>query len=165
MTFAKTTYQSPIGPLILVARGEELQAVVLARMWPHFAARFAGAVARDSRVLAATRRQLDEYFAGKRRRFDLPLALDGTTFQKKAWRSLARIPYGKTRTYKEQAAAIGAPRAFRAVGHANGLNPHCVVLPCHRVVGSDGSLTGYAGGLAAKRFLLALEGSKPARKD
>lgn len=158
MTFAKATYDSPIGPLILVSRGEELCGVVLSRMWPHFAPRFEDAVERESVVLAKARRQLDEYFAGKRRSFELPLALDGTTFQKKAWRSLARIPYGKTRTYKEQATSIGAPRAFRAVGHANGLNPFCVVLPCHRVVGSDGSLTGYAGGIAAKRYLLALEG-------
>lgn len=159
LTFAKTTYESPIGPLILVGKGATLHRVVLNQLWPKLAAHYVQAVSRDTPVLARARRQLDEYFAGERQSFDLPLAFHGTVFQQKAWRALETIPYGETRTYKEQAQAIGAPKAFRAVGHANGVNPFCVVLPCHRVVGSDGSLTGYAGGLQAKRYLLAWEKS------
>lgn len=101
--------------------------------------------------------QLSEYFAGDRRQFDVPLDLRGTDFQKDAWRQLAEVPYGETRSYGEQAEAIGRPGAFRAVGAANGRNPIPVILPCHRIVGSDGSLTGFAGGLDTKRRLLALE--------
>ncbi len=160
MSYSKVVYASPIGPLTLVERSGALCGVILKTMWPTFAKRFTPAADRVTPVLKTTTRQLDEYFAGKRRSFDLPLELSGTVFQKKAWGALAGIPYGTTKTYREQAQAIRSPKAFRAVGHANGLNPFCIVLPCHRVVGSDGSLTGYAGGLEAKRFLLALEGSK-----
>lgn len=101
--------------------------------------------------------QLGEYFAGARTEFDLPLDLVGTEFQVEAWRALGRIPFGETRSYGQQAADIGRPTAVRAIGAANGRNPVSIVLPCHRVVGSDGSLTGFAGGLDAKRFLLAHE--------
>ena len=105
------------------------------------------------------REQLDGYFAGRRQRFDLPLAPSGTAFQRKVLAALQAIPYGETRSYKEVAAAIGKPRAVRAVGAANGRNPIPIIIPCHRVIGSDGSLTGFGGGLAAKRALLALEGN------
>ena len=98
-----------------------------------------------------------EYFAGTRRSFDLPFDLQGTEFQLEVWRALAEIPYGETRTYGEQAAALGRPRAVRAVGSANGRNPLSIVLPCHRVVGSDGALRGFAGGLEVKAALLAFE--------
>ncbi len=98
--------------------------------------------------------QLDAYFAGERVEFDLPLDLAGTEFQVQAWRALATIPFGETVTYGEQAKRIGRPGAFRAVGAANGANPIPIVLPCHRVVGADGSLTGFAGGLDTKRWLL-----------
>ena len=101
--------------------------------------------------------QLAEYFAGTRRTFDLPLDLRGTAFQLAAWNALAEIPYGETRTYAEQAGRIERPAAVRAVGAANGRNPLSIVLPCHRVVGSDGALRGFAGGLGAKAALLALE--------
>lgn len=104
-------------------------------------------------------KELDEYFAGTRRDFDLPLDLVGTDFQVSVWRSLADIAYGATATYGEQAAAISNVRAVRAVGAANGKNPVSIVLPCHRVVGSDGKLTGFAGGLEAKAWLLAHETS------
>lgn len=160
MSYNKIAYTSPIGPLTLVERDGVLCGVVLKKMWPTFSRRFTPATERATPALTAAERQLDEYFAGKRKSFDLALDLEGTEFQKKAWRALAAIPYGDTKTYREQAQSIRSPRAFRAVGHANGLNPFCIVLPCHRVVGSDGSLTGYAGGLEAKRFLLALEGSE-----
>jgi methylated-DNA-[protein]-cysteine S-methyltransferase len=109
------------------------------------------------------RRQLAEYLAGDRRAFDLPLAPSGTEFQLRCWQALQEIPYGETRTYKFIARAIGRPRAVRAVGRANHDNPIGVVIPCHRVVGTGGGLTGYAGGLAMKRFLLEIEGAVPRR--
>lgn len=112
-------------------------------------------------VLRATRKQLEEYFAGRRRVFDLPLAPEGTPFQLKAWQALRRIPYGETRSYGEQASAIGLPGAARAVGMANSRNPIVIVVPCHRVIGSDGSLTGFAAGIARKQALLRLEGAVP----
>jgi len=102
--------------------------------------------------------QLDEYFAGRRRKFDFPLDLRGTEFQKRCWRELLKIAYGKTASYAEIARAVGSPRAFRAVGMANHSNPIAIVVPCHRVIGADGSLTGYGGGLDVKRKLLELEG-------
>jgi methylated-DNA-[protein]-cysteine S-methyltransferase len=102
--------------------------------------------------------QLEEYFAGKRRRFELPLLLGGTAFQRSVWSALASIPYGETWSYAELAAAVGRPTAYRAVGQANGVNPIPIILPCHRVVASGGGLGGYGGGLAMKRALLALEG-------
>jgi methylated-DNA-[protein]-cysteine S-methyltransferase len=111
----------------------------------------------DDPALEAAAAQLAEYFDGDRREFDIPLDLHGTEFQKAAWMALARVPYGETRSYGEQADAIGRPGAFRAVGAANGRNPVPVILPCHRIVGADGSLTGFAGGLDTKRRLLNLE--------
>jgi len=101
--------------------------------------------------------QIAEYFAGKRKAFDLPLALHGTPFQLSVWRALQAIPIGETRSYLDIAAAVGNPRATRAVGMANNRNPVAIVVPCHRVIGRDGSLVGYAGGLPAKRYLLELE--------
>jgi methylated-DNA-[protein]-cysteine S-methyltransferase len=108
--------------------------------------------------LPAVRRELAEYFAGKRRTFTLPLAPQGTDFERSVWDALVAIPYGETRSYAEIARTIGRPDACRAVGRANGRNPIPIVIPCHRVIGSDGSLTGYGGGLDLKRFLLGLEG-------
>jgi methylated-DNA-[protein]-cysteine S-methyltransferase len=107
--------------------------------------------------LARVREQLDAYFAGRRIGFDLELAERGTPFQRDVWRALAAIPHGETTTYAELARRIGRPKAVRAVGAANGANPWAIVVPCHRVIGADGSLTGYAGGLERKRALLALE--------
>ena len=106
------------------------------------------------------RSQLDEYFSGQRTDFDLPLKPNGTEFQKKDWAALQEIPYGQTRTYKDIAEAIGCPKGFRAVGLANNRNPIMIIIPCHRVIGSDGSLTGYAGGTHIKKYLLELEGVK-----
>lgn len=108
-------------------------------------------------LLREAKRQLDEYFSGSRRAFDLPLAPQGTAFQRRVWTALAAIPYGETRTYAQIAAAIGSPKACRAVGMANHCNPLPIVIPCHRVIGSGGQLTGYAGGLDTKRYLLTLE--------
>lgn len=113
----------------------------------------------DAPPLPETRRQLDDYLAGRRRDFDLPLDPVGTDFQRLCWQALQRIPYGETRSYSEQARVIGRPAAIRAVGRANHDNPIGVIIPCHRVIGADGSLTGYAGGLDMKRALLELEGA------
>jgi len=110
--------------------------------------------AKKHTVLAATSEQLGQYFQGKRRTFELPLVLRGTDFQQQVWRSLADIPFGETSTYGEQAVVIGRPSAVRAVGSANGRNPLSIVLPCHRIVGANGSLAGFAGGLETKRWLL-----------
>ena len=104
-------------------------------------------------------RQLDEYFGGTRRTFDFPYRLHGTPFQQKVWAALCEIPYGETRSYKDIAKAIGHPKAFRAVGMANHSNPIFIVIPCHRVIGSNGSLVGYGGGLEMKKALLDLERS------
>lgn len=112
-------------------------------------------------VLTKTAMQIEQYFAGERTNFDLPLDLRGTDFQKAAWISLASIPYGETWTYKQQAERLGRPKAMRAVGAANGKNPVSIVLPCHRVIGADGALTGFAGGLGTKKHLLLLEGALP----
>ncbi len=109
-------------------------------------------------LIEETARQLREYFAGARRAFDLPLDMQGTGFQKRVWQYLETIPYGHTRSYAQVAAAIGTPAAMRAVGAANGANPLPIVVPCHRVIGAGGKLTGYGGGLSLKQRLLELEG-------
>jgi methylated-DNA-[protein]-cysteine S-methyltransferase len=109
-------------------------------------------------------RQLDEYFAGRRQRFELPLAPQGTVFQQAVWQALQSIPYGQTSSYSALAAKIARPKAVRAVGAANGANPIAIIIPCHRVIGRDGSLTGYAGGLPRKALLLRLEGAQPAEQ-
>ena len=153
-----TTFDSRVGELTLVATDQGLRAV----KWPE------ERVGRlplpeimiskpDHPVLTTARIQLEEYFDGRRTSFDLPLDLRGTEFQKSAWLALASIPYGETTSYGVQAERIGRPRAVRAIGAANGRNPLSIVLPCHRVVGADGSLTGFAGGLETKRDLLAFE--------
>lgn len=153
-----STYLSPLGPLELVASDDGLLAV----LWPddppeRVAVPDELVESPKNKVLAQAAQQLDEYFAGTRKSFDLPLDLRGTEFQVAAWRALADIPYGETATYGEQAASLGRPKAVRAIGAANGRNPLSIVLPCHRVVGADGSLTGFAAGLDAKKFLLDLE--------
>jgi len=113
---------------------------------------------KETPLIKKAANQIDEYFNGKRKIFDLPLVLHGTDFQVSVWKALQKIPYGKTRSYGEIAAAIGNPKASRAVGMANNRNPISIIVPCHRVIGSNGSLTGYAGGLEVKKRLLELEG-------
>lgn len=150
----RTTMDSPVGELGLVATSTTLVAV----LWPEERdgrVRFAVDPTDGSNdILSRAADQLGEYFDGGRRVFDLLLELRGTEFQQEVWQSLADIPYGETSTYGKQAAAIGRPRAIRAVGSANGRNPLSIVLPCHRIVGADGNLTGFAGGLDTKRWLL-----------
>ncbi len=111
----------------------------------------------ESPALSKCASQLEEYFSGKRKTFDVPLKLDGTTFQEKVWEALKEIPYGETRSYQDIAIMTGNPRAVRAVGGANNKNPVGVIVPCHRVIGKDGSLTGYGGGLCRKKWLLEHE--------
>ena len=149
MTLTKRTLETPIGELTLVASETGLRAVYFPGPVPEL-----DAVDGESPVLAETVRQLDEYFDGTRTTFDLPLDLVGTGFQVDAWRGLAEIPYGETVSYGEQARRLGRPEAVRAVGAANGRNPLPIVLPCHRVIGADGSLTGFGGGLHVKQALL-----------
>lgn len=112
---------------------------------------------RRTPFLAEVERQLEEYFLGKRTQFDIPLAPEGTPFQRKAWEGLLTIPYGETRSYKQMAEYAGSPKGFRAIGLANNKNPISIIIPCHRVIGSDGKLVGFGGGLDMKRYLLDLE--------
>ena len=146
---------SPVGRLLLAGDGRSLIHLCF-QSGPRPQAPAASWVA-DAAPFGAAIGQLGEYFAGRRHSFDLPLAPRGTEFQRRVWRALTGIPYGTTISYGELARRIGQPSASRAVGLANGANPLPIVVPCHRVIGADGSLTGYAGGLHRKRFLLALE--------
>jgi methylated-DNA-[protein]-cysteine S-methyltransferase len=149
---ARTVIDTPIGPLGLVASDTGLAAVLFdgRRIRPEG----------SSPVLDEAAGQLEAYFAGELVEFDLPLELDGTDFQRHCWLALASIPYGQTVSYGEQARRLGlGPDSARAVGAANGQNPLPIVLPCHRVIGADGSLTGFGGGLHVKRFLLEHEGA------
>lgn len=154
-----TTMDSPLGPLVLVSDGRALTAILFGDRSD--AKRVCGptVVKDDAEPFAQARRELAEYFSGRRREFEVPLAPHGTMFQTRVWEALRRIPHGTTTTYGEVARQIGAPAAVRAVGAANGRNPLAIVVPCHRVVGSDGTLTGYAGGLERKQALLEIEGA------
>ena len=161
MTDAVATVPSPLGRLTLVASEAGLAAI----LWendPPGRVRLGPLVATpDHPVLAETGRQLDAYFTSRLTTFSLPLDLRGTAFQVEVWRTLLAIPYGETRSYGEIAHGLGRPAASRAVGAANGRNPISIVVPCHRLLGSAGGLTGFAGGLAAKRRLLDLESGRP----
>jgi methylated-DNA-[protein]-cysteine S-methyltransferase len=166
MTYYVTTLDSPCGPLLCVvdetgavvriefSKGRESQKITDQMRDEGIE------VFEDSGRTAGLRRQLAEYFAGERRDFDLPLAPEGTPFERSVWDELRKIPFGETRSYGEIAQAIGRPGAARAVGRANGANPIPIVVPCHRVIGSDGSLTGFGGGLEAKSRLLEIEGRR-----
>ncbi|MBB5986438.1 methylated-DNA--[protein]-cysteine S-methyltransferase [Sphingobium lignivorans] len=158
MSYAVRTMNSPLGVLTLLASERGLSAVLWENDDPARVKRGPRVEAGDHPMLDEAARQLGGYFDGTRQRFDLPLDFEGTDFQKQVWTALLAIPFGETRSYADIARAIGRPSAVRAVGAANGRNPISIVAPCHRVVGADGALTGFAGGLAAKRFLLALEG-------
>lgn len=166
--FFYKTMASPVGRLTLVSSFSALVAILWENERPG-RVRF-GTLHEEANdpTLLEVERQLEEYFAGRRNRFEIPLDFRGTDFQKKVWKALLDIPYGQTRTYAEIAVSIGSPKAVRAVGAANGRNPISIVAPCHRVIGSSGGLTGFAGGLDRKETLLVLEdarwGSKVARK-
>lgn len=146
----RCTIESPIGRICVETDGTALTAVRFDAEAP--------ARAPEGALLERAAAQLAAYFAGERRSFDLPLAPGGTAFQQRVWKALMEIPYGRTVTYGQLAAAIGSPRACRAVGQANNRNPIAIIVPCHRVIGASGALTGYAGGLEIKEYLLRLEG-------
>ncbi|HWX47330.1 MAG TPA: methylated-DNA--[protein]-cysteine S-methyltransferase [Roseomonas sp.] len=151
------TVSSPVGTLKLVASDKGLAAVLWENEDPK-RLRLGEAEERpDHPVLVEAERQLGAYFAGELTRFDIALDLVGTEFQKKVWAALLEIPFGETRSYGQIAAQLGKPATARAVGAANGRNPISIIAPCHRLIGSDGSLTGFAGGLGSKRYLLDLE--------
>jgi methylated-DNA-[protein]-cysteine S-methyltransferase len=156
-----TVIDSPVGPLLLVARDGALAGLYMNERAP---VRVMAAIDNDggpgdadAAMFEEAARQLGEYFEGRRQVFDLPLALEGTSFQRVVWKALLGIGYGETVSYGQLADQIGRPSAARAVGLANGRNPVSIIVPCHRVVGSDGSLTGYGGGIDNKRRLLDLE--------
>jgi len=153
---------SPVGALLIAATDAGICGIYFEEH-RHFKGREgwqkAAASSRAAQHLADTARQLDEYFAGKRTAFDVPLDLTGTPFQRAVWRELNAIPFGKSVSYAAHAQRLGNPKALRAVGAAIGKNPVSIIVPCHRVIGSSGAVTGYAGGLERKRFLLALEGT------
>ena len=153
---------SPLGPMLLVTRDDGLAGV-------HFEGeKYQPAIGADWQpkpdhpLLRRAEQELAEYFTGKRTAFDLPLAARGTAFQRSVWRAIAAVPFGRTIAYGELAVRAGRPRSVRAAGAATGRNPWAVVVPCHRIVGADGTLTGYAGGLDRKRALLALEAGQVA---
>jgi O-6-methylguanine DNA methyltransferase len=153
-TLYYSTWLSPIGPLTLVASARGLVALEFGAT--HDGVDGVSAVYSNEK-LAPYRRQLEQYFAGQLREFTIPLDLRGTDFQLACWRELLKIPYGETRSYAQIARAVGQPKAFRAVGMANHDNPVAIIVPCHRVIGSGGKLTGYGGGLDLKQKLLDLE--------
>jgi methylated-DNA-[protein]-cysteine S-methyltransferase len=146
---------SPIGLLTLIGTNEALTSVRFGQIGYSF---------NPSPLLLRTVSELREYFDGRRKSFDIPLAPEGTDFQKRVWQALCDIPYGETRSYGDIAKALDSPRAARAIGLANNKNPIPIIIPCHRVIGADGSMVGYAGGLETKEFLLKLEKEHKKRK-
>ena len=158
MTTYSTQFDSPVGTLLALTKSDAIIALHMVGGKHVPATNDVWIDSPKLPVFLQLRQELTEYFAGTRRAFDVKLAPEGTEFQQAAWAALTKIPYGQTRTYGEQAVAIGKPAAVRAVGAANGRNPIGILVPCHRVIGASGALTGYAGGLHNKEFLLRLEG-------
>ncbi len=157
MTISFASWESPIGTLTIAATADAVCAVAFNSNWQRIRTMLGDVQAQSNAMTHEAISQLQAYFAGTRRTFDLPLSVHGTDFQQRTWQALRDIPYGETRSYAEQAHMIGQPQAVRAVGHTNGLNPISIIVPCHRVIAKSGKLTGYAGGLTAKQHLLALE--------
>lgn len=154
MAKAQLKIKTLLGDLYLVASAQGLQSI----FWTKSEAPLlTDPRSAEGKVLSQAQIQLQEYLQGRRKKFDLPLDMQGTEFQKKVWKELLQIPYGKTLSYKQLATALGSPQASRAVGTANGKNPLCIVIPCHRVINTDGGLGGYSGGLKIKGRLLQLE--------
>ena len=161
MSIVFEIWESPIGRLHIAADEAALCALAFDSNWPRIHTAL-GIVQEGSNALTLQAiSQLQEYFAGVRQTFELPLQLHGTEFQLQVWQALQEIPYGETRSYSEQADAIGKLDAVRAIGTTNGLNPISIVVPCHRVIAKSGKLAGYAGGVAAKQYLLQLESREP----
>jgi methylated-DNA-[protein]-cysteine S-methyltransferase len=147
-------YQTPLGKIVLIENGSAVTRLIFSEVLPE------GVNCTETPLLKKAVLELQEYFAGTRKRFDLPFSPQGTDFQQKVWKALQDIPYGAVVSYKDIALAIGNEKACRAVGGANNKNPIAIIIPCHRVIGADGSLVGYGGGLEIKRRLLALEKQK-----
>jgi len=165
-TLHATTFATPCGPFSVAVNDTGAVVATAFGTFPRLRERLPKVchVIRDKLSLTiAVENQVDAYFMGKRRSFDLPLAAHGTEFQQRVWAALVAIPFGETRSYGQLAADIGKPGAARAIGRANATNPICLIVPCHRVIGADGSLTGFAFGEDIKRQLLALEGALPAQ--
>ncbi len=157
-----TDYASPVGTLRIVENGRGITAI---KYLKNFRVLPADAREKETTLLKQAITELKAYFAGQRRHFDLPLDEQGTDFQKRVWAALREIPYGQTRSYKQIAEAAGSPHGYRATGMANNRNPISIVTPCHRVIGANGMLTGYGGGLDIKKKLLELEASTLVQKD
>jgi methylated-DNA-[protein]-cysteine S-methyltransferase len=157
MSHVFKTMPSPVGSLTLVANAKALVAILWPKDDPKRVKLPAMTRDDDHPILRKAEKELTEYFAGKRKRFTVALDFAGTDFQKRVWRALLEIPFGETRSYRDIARSLGKPSAMRAVGAANGRNPISIIAPCHRVIGANGALTGFAGGLKAKQALLTLE--------
>lgn len=157
MTYANKTMKSPVGKLKLIASDNGLKAILWENDDPNRVRLNPGLEDNHHPILLEAEHQLNDYFAKKRTTFSIPLDFTGTEFQKKVWAALLTIPFGETRSYGQIAEQVGHPKASRAVGAANGKNPISIIAPCHRVIGSTGKLTGFAGGLETKAILLALE--------
>lgn len=149
--------KSPLGDLYLLEKNQKLAAIFFEKDWKDYFKTQSDLEESKEKVLLQTKKQLEEYFKGKRKNFDVPLQLEGTEFQIQAWKTLLKIPFGKTVSYKEQAKMAGKGKAIRAIGSANGCNQIPIIIPCHRVLASSGGLGGYSGGLKIKEYLLALE--------
>ena len=149
-------YNSPVGELGIIEDSKKITGIFF-KNEEKTPKTGNGCIIGETPLIKKTASQLEEYFKGKRKTFDVPLLAEGTVFQESVWKALLKIPYGATRSYKEIAAAAGNPRACRAAGMANNRNPIVIIIPCHRVIGADGSLTGYGGGLDKKQYLLGLE--------
>ena len=155
-------YKSPIGNIYIAADGEGICRIDLfEEHWNGFTAKNAVSLNTENELCGKTQKELEEYFQGNRREFQVPLSLKGTEFQKSVWNALLEIPYGETRSYKQIAESIGKPKAVRAIGQANRVNQLPIIIPCHRVIGANGSMVGYAGSkIHVKKKLLKLEGLK-----
>lgn len=149
--------KSPLGDLYLLEKNQKLAAIFFEQDWKNYFQKQSDLEESKEKVLLETKKQLDEYFKGKRKKFEIPMQLEGTPFQIQAWKTLLKIPFGKTVSYKEQAQMAGKVKAIRAIGSANGCNQIPIIIPCHRVIASGGGLGGYSGGLKIKEYLLALE--------
>lgn len=161
MSIGFESWESPVGRLYIAADETAVRALAFDANWSRIRASLGDVQEQGNALTRRAIAQLQEYFSATRQTFELPLHLQGTEFQRRTWQALQEIPYGETRSYAEQAASIGQSQAVRAIGHTNGLNPVSIIVPCHRVIAKSGKLTGYAGGLVAKQYLLQLESRTP----
>lgn len=157
MTLLYQKIRSPLGFIYIATDGKSLRILAIGNNWNTLKSSFGEIIEGKHQILSQTRKQLDEYFAHQRTNFDLPIRFNGTEFQNSAWNALLQVPYGETRSYAQQAELIGNLKAVRAIGRANGLNPISIIVPCHRIIGKSGKLTGYASGLEDKKYLINLE--------